>query len=155
MTHPYKQLTDAADLLEKQAEALESTAKQLDKTKADVTKAKTAAAKALKQAKTAAAVKPAEVDKAKLAPLAKTAAANLRQAGLLSSQQNEDVFASEVLSHEKALAKIAQLAKFASTPRRAQVIEDDGAGAEPESADSVWEKTASAALTRLHLNNDG
>jgi len=150
MTNPYKQLTDAATLLEKHAEALDAAAAQLDQADASVKQAKTAADAAIKQAKTASAVKPAEVDKAKLGGLAKTAAHNLREAGLLSSQEKEDVFASEILDHQTALNKLAQMAKFASAPKRASVVVDEGAATQ-NSADSVWESKARSTLVRLNL----
>jgi len=154
MTNPYKQLIDAAALLEKQAEALDAAAVQIEKVAAEAREAKQAklaADKAAKQAKLASEVKPAEVDKAKLAPLAKQAAATLREQGLISNKESEDLFAAQLLNHEQAIQKLAQLAKVASVPRRAAVVVDPTGGQAAETADGMWEKRAAAHLNNLHV----
>ncbi len=145
MTNPYKQLIDAAALLEKQAEALDAAAVQIEKVAAE--------ARGAKQAKLAAdeAAKQAKLAKAKLAPLAKQAAATLREQGLISNKESEDLFAAQLLNHEQAIQKLAQLAKVASVPRRAAVVVDPTGGQAAETADGMWEKRAAAHLNNLHV----
>jgi len=145
MTTTYKQLKQAADNLDKQADALESAAGVLEDTQKKLAQAQKAAAE---HTKTAAAQ---ESVKAELAPMAKTAAAALLESNLLSTQEQADVFASQILGdHKVALAKMAQLAKHSGAPKRAQVVHDSQTP-EQETSDGAWEKHARAALQRLHL----
>lgn len=153
MNPAYKQLKTAAANLESYADQLEKAAAELDKASGEIKQAKTAAAAAEAKAKSGQQKTAAEVEaqKAKLGGLAKTAAASIRSAGLLSSQQQEDVFASQLLDHEQALAKLAKLATHVATPKRASVVADNKISSEEESADARWEKRAAAALNRLNL----
>lgn len=141
MTSPWKQLKTAADKLTSTADLLEKAAAVLDKNTTQTSKQKTAAAQG--QQKTAA-------EQARIGQLAKVAASKLREAGLISSQEQADVFANGLLNHEQALAKIAQLTEHVTAPKIGSVVVDDTVTT-PESADDVYEKRAAAALQRLHL----
>lgn len=153
MNPAYKQLKTAADRLDSYADQLDKAASKLDKADGKIKQAKTAAAAAEAKAKNGQKKTAAEVEaqKAKLGGLAKTAAASIRSAGLISNQQQEDVFASQLLDHEQALAKLAKLATHVATPKRASVVVDDKPSSDEESADARWEKRAAAALSRLNI----
>lgn len=135
----YKQLKTAADKLDAMASDLEAAHK------AKLAAQKDAATK-LAAAKTAAA-KPT-IDP-KVAEQAKVAADKLRSAGLISSADNANHFASEVAnSHELALKQLAKIAEHVKAPRTARVVVDQVKTA--ESADSMWEARLARAprLTR-------
>ena len=148
MPSTYKQLKQAADLLDKQADSLESAAKAFEEAgkktaKANAENAKTASDQEAAQ----------EAAKAELAPLAKMAAAELHNSGLLSSQEQADVFASQILAdHKVALNKLGQLAKHAGVPQRAQVVKDDQQP-QQKTADDVWADHVRRANQTLGIGN--
>lgn len=141
----YKQLKQAADMLDKHADALEQAGEALDQAQKKLAQERSSLQE---QEKTAS---DQEAQKAEIAPVAKQAASALLEAGLLSSQEQADVFASQILGdHKTAMAKIAQLAQHAGMPKRAAVVPDSQPQQE-NSADDVWEKHARGALSRLHI----
>jgi hypothetical protein len=140
----YQLLKTASAEVSKLADALEAAHKDLASAKETV---KVAEAKA-EQTKTAS-VKVAEDQKAAKAKLAKTAADKLLDAGLLSSTEKRDQFAAQILDHNVALTKIAELAKFAQAPKVGTVVVDDTAKAS-NSADEVWAKKVAEVNARLN-----
>lgn len=141
----YKQLKHAADTLDKQADALEAAGKALEQTEQKLA--------ALQQASTSQTkvAQEQEAAKAELAPMAKTASSALLESGLLSNQEQADVFAAQILGdHKVALAKLAQFAKHAGAPRRAEVVVDSKPPSQ-KTADERWDAKARAALERLNI----
>lgn len=143
MTSPWKQLKTAAEKLNSTAEMLEKAAEVLDHNKNPAPQTKQASEQA--QQKTAA-------EKARVGQLAKTASSKLYEAGLLSSQQQADVYANQLLDHSHALNKLAQLVEHVpSSVKIGSVVVDDTVNLEPETADDVYEKRAAAVLSRYNL----
>lgn len=141
MTNPHKMMKAAADQLDKLAAQLEQAASTAEQAMAKAA----AAEESAKQTKVASA-NAAGADKARLGQLAKTAAASVRQVGLLSSDKNEDAFASQLLTHENALAKIAELSKYVSAPKLASVVA--GGATSAPSADEVWDAKVTQFLNK-------
>ena len=128
----YSQLKLAADALDTMADSLEAGHKKLAAATAD-----------LKKVASAPKAKGPSVE---VARLAKTAAASLRAAGLISSDKLADQFAAEVTSHEVALQKIAQLSKVAATaPRLGKVVPDTTT--KTASADEVYNRLLLQAIS--------
>lgn len=125
----HKQLKTAADQLEKLANengSLSTKVGELEKKLATATQ----------QTKTAGTA--VEANKAKLAGLAKTAAEKLRTAGMLSTPEQGDIFAAQVLDHSIALSKLAALAEQIKPVKTATVMVET-AVVEPN-ADAVWNR---------------
>lgn len=135
----YKHLKLAADALDSMADALEAGMKKV----AAAQKAADEAQKKLASVKTAAA-KPAGPSAA-IGKLAKEASASLLQSGLISNQNQADIFAAEITNHEKALQKLAQLGKVTKAPRVGNVVKQ-ASSAEP-SANEVFERALAQALS--------
>ena len=152
MKQLYKHLKTAADKLDAQAELLDKVAEALDAAEASVKTAEAKAEKAVAdaEAKLSKTANAKEASKAELAPLAKTAADAIRDVGLLSSNEQADQFAAQILDHKQALGKLAQLSKYVGIPKRASVVVDTQ-GSKPETADERWDAKARAALNSLHL----
>lgn len=139
----HKQLIKAAESMEAKAALLEKAAEVIDKAAAKVAAAEKA--KPAAQQKTAA-------EKVRIGQLAKTASAELLKAGLLSSQEQADVFANAVAnSHDAALGQLAKFAGCVPATKLGSVVVDD-APVQSDSADSVYEKTAKQHLQRMNIN---
>ena len=132
-----KQLKTAADTIEGLSADLEASHKKVAELQQSLNKV------ASEKAKLEGAVKTAsdsnEEKKAQLAQLAKTAAANLKTAGLLSTDKAADHFASVVLDHGQALTQLAKLASVASTAQRTSRVVTDGSTTKVASAHEVFE----------------
>ena len=126
-----KQAADQIELLAKQAGELES---QITGLRADNVKLASALDA---QVKTAASH---EDEKAKLAGIAKLAAAKLFDAGVLKTAGDVDKFATDVLDHGKALNALGNLVDRVGTIKQASVVtETPGREPEVQTADSVWD----------------
>lgn len=144
-----EKLLKAAEVLDETVKALEVAEGKIAEAQSEAQQAKVAAEEAKKQAggsKTA-----STRDEVAIGQLAKAAAEKIRDAGLLSTKEAVDKFASQITDHEAALTQLAKLAGFAqAAPRQGQVVVDD-ATSDVETADSHYEKRASAVLHRLNL----
>ena len=137
----YKLLKQAADQLDKLASDLEAADKAVADAKAQVeAQAKTAATKPEQTAD----------DKAARLAKAKVAADKLLEVGLLSSPEKRDLFASEIVDPDVAIAKIAKLAESVQLPRLGKVVVDETT-TKVASSDDVWDQRARAALNRLNI----
>lgn len=145
MSH-YKLLKHAAVQLEATATELEAAQKKVAAAQAAAAAASAAKPAAPSQEKVAA----DESKKAQRTQLAKLAADKLLQSGLLSSPEKRDQFVTEILDHDQALTKIAKLAEHVQAPTLGKAVRNPDGPAD-ESADSVWNKHASAALSRLNI----
>lgn len=140
-------LAMTADALEAAAADLDNAAKSRTKTASDSQEAVSAAL-----AKVAADAKAAEdARRAQLGTLAKTASSKLREVGLLSNQEQADVFASQILDHDKALHKLAQLTQFV-TGRKLGSVEIEGASPEVKTAYDAYDEKARAVLQRFNID---
>jgi hypothetical protein len=146
----YKNLMKVATDLNTLADTLDKTA---DSAASGVNAQLQKAASMAKQASEAAAAVPKgdpEV-KVQLGQLAKQASAHLLGAGLLSSQDKADQFASRVLDHKTALQQLAKLAHLVQNPVPLGKAAEQVAVAEEETADERWNKRASTVLETLNL----
>lgn len=142
-----KQLISAAASLEKAAAALEAANTEVKSAQAQAKQAKVAADKATTQSKMASADdKQREV---RIGQLAKVAADTLLDAGLLSSREQADIFASNIRNPEVALEKIATVAKHVQVPRLGNVVVDDHRTTKVASADDVWANHIQKARAQL------
>jgi predicted phage tail protein len=132
-----KQIKTAADTIDSLATTVESLTKELASSKGQVKKAQAALAVAERQTKTASAQ--SEEQKVALAQAAKKAAGALKTAGLLSSDQAVDVFASEVLDHAKCIQQLTKLAGITTTAKRTARVVVDNTATKTASADDVFE----------------
>ena len=132
----YKLLKKAADELEAMATKLEESDKKLAEVQAKTAQAKTAQVKVADNT-------------AKLGELAKTAADKMLSVGLISSAEKRDAVAAELISHEAALAKLAQLTTFVSLPKLATVVPGETTQTKSASADDAWAAHAHKALAKI------
>lgn len=136
----YKQLKTRASDLRKQAKALEQAAAGAEKAQATA-RAKIAQAREQGTAET-------HENKVRIGQLAKHAAAGCLSAGLLSDARQADVLAAQLMTHEQAIQKVAQLAKLCERlPRSAQVVTDNRAA--EKTAHDIWDEEARAVLATL------
>lgn len=140
--HPHKLLKSAADTLDKLATTLEAAERIVADAQRSATQAKTASDQSAEAAKRAKAA-----NEVRLGGLAKAAAAAIKTAGLLSDDRQADAFAANLLSHETALAKLAELSKYVGMPKQAHVVVDETT-ATPSSTE-LFDNRARAALARL------
>ncbi len=131
----HKLLKKAADELDAAAAALDASDKKLAEVQKTAGQAKTAQVKVADNT-------------AKLGELAKTAADKMLSVGLISSAEKRDAVAAELISHETALAKLAQLTGYVSLPKLATVVPSDPAQTKSASADDVWAAHAHKALAK-------
>lgn len=131
----YKLLKQAADQLEALATALEASDKKVAEVQTKAAQAKIAETKVADNT-------------AKLGELAKTAADKMLSAGLISSAEKRDAVAAELISHESALAKLAQLTGFVNLPKLAQVVPGESQ-TKVGTADDAWNTHAQKALAKL------
>lgn len=147
MTTLYKQLKSAATELRKQAAAVEAAEADLHTKVAAATASASNAVKAAEQTKTA-----ADLSKADLAAVAKTAAASIKKAGLLSSDDQADKFASLIANdHKVALTKLSELAGRIPAAKLGSVVADGRGSATPVTADESYDAKAAAHLRRMNL----
>lgn len=144
----YNMLKTAADRIEQMADAAEASQKRAEEAEEAAKAAQsTQQADDEEQKKTAAA-------NIEIGRLAKQAAADLKEAGLISSDEQADVFASQCLDHSITLQKLSQFAGCVPKQKLGSVVVDDSVvSEEAPSADDAWTKRAQDALTRLGLNS--
>ena len=117
-------------------ELLIKAAEQIEQLAAENTSLKAQLASSA-QAKTASAKGDADAQ-AKLAGLAKVASQNLRNAGLLSTDERRDAFAATLISHpETALDCLAKTAEFVRAPKLGSVVVDTTV--KTASANATWD----------------
>jgi len=122
----HKHIKTAADTIDSLATDLEKSHTKIASLKAELAKAKGTVKSA------------SDADKVKRALLAKTAAAALKTAGLLSSDKAADIFASTVLDHDAALSQLTKLASVVSTARATSRVVVDTDGTKTASANDVF-----------------
>lgn len=94
-------------------------------------------------------LKKVEDDKANIGALAKAASARLLEAKLLSSPEQADVYAAQLLTHSGAIQKLAQLVSHIKpAPSLGQVVVD-AAQTKIATANEVWDKHINAAQGML------
>lgn len=147
----YKNLMKVAADLNALADNLDKTAEaEASSVNARLQKAASRAKQASEAAPVVAPKEDPEV-KVQLGQLAKQASAHLLGAGLLSSQDKADQFASRVLDHKTALQQLAKLAHLVQNPVPLGKAAEQVAVAEEETADERWNKRASTVLETLNL----
>ncbi len=147
MTTLYKQLKSTAAELRKQAAAVEAAETDLHTKVASAVASANDAAKSTETVKTAAAL-----TKADLAAVAKTAAANIKKAGLLSSDAQADQFAALIVGdHKVALTKLAELATRIPAAKLGSVVADGQGASSSPTSDQAWDAAASKHLRRMNI----
>jgi dsDNA-binding SOS-regulon protein len=127
------------------AELLKQAADQIEKLVAQNTELQ---AQLAKHAETKLASDKADADaKAKIADLAKVAAQNLRNAGLLSTDEKRDAFAAKLISSpDTALDCLAKTAEFVRAPKLGSVVVETTA--KTASANDSWDQAVARGLSR-------
>lgn len=132
-------------MLKTAADQIESLVTELEASQAKVAALETQ----LGHAKTAAAsdVKVAEETKAAIADKAKTAAAKLREVGLLSTDERRDSMATKLAADASAaLDLLVKCAELVRVPKIGSVVVDNTAPV--ESADSAWDRRVASGSSK-------
>lgn len=150
-TEIQNQLKLAADALEAQDRAITEANVKLAAAEADKAKLAEENAKLVqaKQASAKADTEQTKNDAAKLAPLAKLAADKLYAKGMLSSPELRDRFAAEIINPVQALEALAKAAEYVEAEPAQKLGTVVPANDAVETSDDVWQRRASAALSKL------